>query len=46
MILKCLPGHWTLEFIVLYMKTQVSLNVSDLDIINFELILEYLSLNS
>jgi len=43
MIPKC-SGHWTFGFIALYMKAQVSLSVSDLDIINFELILEHLPL--
>jgi len=44
MIRMCSPGHWTFGFIALYMKAQVSLSVSDLDIINFELILEHLPL--
>jgi len=44
LIPKHSPGHWTSGFIVLYMKAQVSLNVSDLDIINFELVLEHLPL--
>ena len=45
LIPKCSPAHWTFGLHVLYTKAQVSLNVSNLDIINFELILEHLPLN-
>lgn len=46
MIPKCSPGCWAFGFIVLYMKAQVSLNLNDLYIINFELIFRCISLNS